>query len=592
MCGIAGIIRFDRPAQESELPLRAMLRSLRHRGPDGAGYYFGCQAALGNSRLSFLDKTRGSQPMVSADGRYAITYNGEVYNFRALRRELAAQWTFLTECDTEVVLAACAIWGAGGVQRLNGMFAFFFWDNEQRCGFAARDRLGIKPLAYTGDGTSFSFASEAKSLIGIRPGRPKPNVLAVLEYLVAPYFSGVSDSMFDGIQYLAPGELLRVSAGGMHLERWWDYACHQELRRDKHELEFELRSALRTAVEGTLNTPEPVGVFLSGGLDSTLIAALAARSSLPPRRAFTIQFSDQARFDYDRSLIVKSDDTPFAIEAAAGLKIPHQLVQVRRAHLLKDLQMLAQIDDALPAWEQELAQHYLARAACRSCKAVLVGDAADETHYGYSFLLDEAAVRSPAGILNRFGAAPVRRDLLESPIKFFDERYRGVAGAAGHDWETPLNRLLATTYLIVKRWLPRLLHNGDIHTMAYSLEARVPFGDIDLIELARTVHPALGVTCDGEKLLLRQAAAGLMPEPNRLRRKSALPKDQWTAEVYQTAVREVLNENGAFLGAFLDVKPIHELSMPGRRITETERALLFRVLALHYWSQIYHVQMP
>jgi asparagine synthase (glutamine-hydrolysing) len=144
----------------------------------------------------------------------------------------------------------------------------------------------------------------------------------------------------------------------------------------------------------------------------------------------------------------------------------------------------------------------------------------------------------------------------------------------------------------VKRWLPRLLHNGDIHTMAYSLEARVPFGDIDLIELARTVHPALGVTCDGEKLLLRQAAAGLMPEPNRLRRKSALPKDQWTAEVYQTAVREVLNENGAFLGAFLDVKPIHELSMPGRRITETERALLFRVLALHYWSQIYHVQMP
>ena len=308
--------------------------------------------------------------------------------------------------------------------------------------------------------------------------------------------------------------------------------------------------------------------------------------------AYTIQFAGQENFDYPRSRIVRSDDTPHARAAAQALGLDHRVVAVRREELASDLASLATINDALPAWEQELAQHHLARAASREHRAVLVGDAADETHYGYAFLLDAEATRTPGRIMERFGAAPLSPELNGASVRALDQHYRALAESAGYCWESPLDHLLATAYLIVKRWLPRLLHNGDIHTMAFSVEARVPFADTALLTLAERIHPHLAVNGAEEKRLLRAAARGMVPEAQRTRKKSALPKDQQTSAVYQAEARGALNESGDFLGAWLDLAGVEALAKTKHPLTENERSLLFRTIALHHWRRAYNVAPP
>jgi len=592
MCGIAGIVRYDAPGMASEPRVRAMQACLRHRGPDGQGLFIGSSTALAHTRLALIDPQGGAQPMTSPDGRYTIVYNGEIYNYRELRRELRDEWPFQSESDTEVVLAAYVTWGEQCLERLNGMFALFIWDDASQEGFAARDLLGIKPLALKQNDEELVFASEAKALVATEPYAPRPHVESLIEYLVAPYFSGVEHSMFDGVEYLQPGHAMRYSRAGMQVWQWGEYDLLEVLDSDGESLVAELRRRLVRAVERSLVADVPLATFLSGGLDSTLITAIASSASSLQIDTFTIQFQDQENYDYERSLIVKSDDTPFAVAAAREIGAGNTIVPVERDHLLQDLAAIVRINDALPAWEQEFAQHHLAKYAGARYKGVLVGDAADETHYGYHFLLDEEATRSPAAILQRFGTSPVRPDVLRDPIPYLDRKYRRLAEAAGHRWDSPGNRILATTYLVVKRWLPRLLHNGDIHLMAFSLEGRVPMADMELLDLARRIEPRSACRNGTEKRLLREAARGLMPEAPRQRLKSALPKDQGVADLYQQAAAEALDSSRSFLGAFLDASRLRCLCDPQRRLDEQERSLLFRLIAIHYWQQAYGMRAP
>jgi asparagine synthase (glutamine-hydrolysing) len=594
MCGIAGIVRFDQPASASRAAVELMLQRMRHRGPDNSAVIVNTCAVLGNTRLSLIDRTGGMQPMTSPDGRWHLTYNGEVYNAPELRNELRAQWTFRTRCDTEVVLAALVVWGQASLHRFNGMFALFLWDERTHTGFAARDRLGVKPFIFSHERGVFAFASEAKALLALKENTARADMQGVLEYLVAPYFSGIERSMFATLQPLLPGEWLRVTCAGIEREAWWDWRLPEEWRQDETMLAPALADHLERGVERAMRADYPVGSFLSGGLDSTLLSSLAARRGAGELKTFTIHFQDQAEFDYRRSTIVRSDDTPFAEAAAREIGLDHTRVPVRRDNLANELRRLAEINDALPAWEQELAQYHLARAVHQAgLRCVLVGDAADETHYGYPFLLDVDATCSPGNILRRFGQPPLNRAWADAHTdRTFGERYRALAEAAGYRWDTPLSRLLATTYLIVKRWLPRLLHNGDIHLMAFSVEGRVPFADTDIVEFARMVHPSVALRDGREKNLLRQSARGLMPEASRIRPKSALPSDQRTTAVFQHEAIHALDASGDFLRAWLDLAPIRELCRPQRELTESERALLFRVIVLHHWRQHYNVGVP
>jgi asparagine synthase (glutamine-hydrolysing) len=579
MCGIAGLVRFDGGAQAERTRgrARAMRAALRHRGPDGEGEALLADAILEHTRLALLDRVGGAQPMSTPDGRYTIVYNGEVYNHSELRGRLSC--AFRTRSDAETVLAAFVAWGPECVRSFNGMFAFFVWDAELRRGFAARDPLGVKPLAYAWDGLEFAFASEAHVVARAREVPVRAHAGAILEYLVAPCFSGVERPMFDGVEYLPPGHWLELGPGGPTLRRYYRFTVGDQ---DPGPGDAALREGLDRAVRRACRADEDIGVFLSGGLDSTAIAALAARALAAPPPAFTIAFAGMAGYDYARSTIVVSDDLPYAELAARALGSPLTIVQAPRGELAADLERIAATNDALPAWEQELAQDRLARAAAATgLKAVLVGDAADETHFGYHFLLDPAATASPRAILERFGAVPVRRDVLADPLaSSATDTARGCGPASVRE------QIAGTTALIVERWLPRLLHNGDIHGMRVGLEARVPFADIELLALAAAVSPTAGLA-DGEKTRLRGALRGVVPEAIRTRRKSALPKDQGAAAVYQPGGHAAARRPaGAGAGAGRPADALRPLLDPSRPLGEWERAALFRVIVLCHFSRI------
>jgi asparagine synthase (glutamine-hydrolysing) len=589
MCGITGLIRQDGGAREHVERVIAMRDRLAHRGPDGRGLWHDDRAVLGHTRLALVDADHGAQPMRSADGRHALVFNGEIYNHAELRAELSDHWRFQSRSDSEVVLAAWATWGAACLRRFNGMFAFLAWDAVHRRAFAARDRLGIKPFVYAEQDGEFLFASEAKALLPALRARPRANIEAVIEYLVAPFFSGVAEPMFAGLKTLPPGHSLTVDAQGTRLTRWFDEGAERNAGTPWIDIAAELRAAATQAVERTLVADVPVGLFLSGGLDSTLIGAVAARAGAMPQ-AFTIAFAGHDRYDYAASLIVASDDQPFAELASSQLGLAR--IDITPAHdgFGASVRQVAAQNDALPAWEQELAQHHLARAACGRVKAVMVGDAADETHYGYHFLLDPHATRDPLHILQRLTGDPyLRPGLLASPLAHFGALYRRLAEDAGQAWSTSGDRLRATQWLVRHRWLQRLLHNGDIHCMAHGVEARVPFGDTALLDLAAAIRPEDALRGGVEKALLREAARGLVPEAIRVRRKSALPKDQATGERVRQHARRALKEQGEAVAAVLDVPRLLRRCADPAPLDEHERAVLFRASALSHWAALHDV---
>ncbi|MEJ7727611.1 MAG: asparagine synthase (glutamine-hydrolyzing) [Polyangiaceae bacterium] len=605
MCGIGGVVRFDRPATSAGAELTCIRQRLAHRGPDGHGERFLGHAALCHTRLAMVDRRGGAQPLASADGRWHIVYNGELHNHHALRAELRGP--FRTRSDTETVLAAFIERGEACLADLDGMFAFFVWDEERQEGFAARDRLGVKPFAWCRDPDgALRFASEAKALIA---DRPHADLEAIVEYLVAPAFSGVQRSPFAGIHYLPPGHLLRVGREGVEVRRWWRWSPAQEQARARgagsgradergaEALADAVHAALEEAVRGALRADVPLGIFSSGGLDSTAIGALA-RPQLAGLPAFTIHFAGQERWG-GRSALVVSDDAPHAAAAAAALGFDARRVEVDRAHLADELVALAAVNDALPAWEQELAQRALARAASAAgIRGVLVGDAADETHYGYHFLLDDDAVRGPEIILARLGSVGVRREVDPDPVARLTREYRALSGDAGdgapeehHAPAARTARVLRTMRLVVERWLPRLLHNGDIHTMAFGVEARVPFAAAPLLALAERVPVELALQGGVEKHLLREALRGVVPEAIRTRRKSALPKDQDAGPTYQVEARRVLADPHPLLRALVEPGEAHRLAA-APSIDERDRARLFRIVSLHHWACAHAVAGP
>lgn len=561
-----------------------MQRALRHRGPDGADLALGSHVALAHTRLAMVDREGGHQPMRSDDGRFLLVYNGELYNDAELRAELSDH-RFRTRCDAETVLAAWQRWGESCIDRLDGMFAFFVWDEARQVGIAARDPLGVKPLWLRRDGAGgLAFASEAKALLGLGPGPVRARLDAVVECLVAPAFSGVDRSPFEGIEALPPGHLLRVDAEGITVREHWRWRPEP----DPNVSAEALCDDLLRAIDRCAQADAPVGTFLSGGLDSTIIAA-RMRSRGTPVDALTITFQGQRSWAERASAVVVSDDTPFARLAADELGLRHHWVPFDRVRLDDELCALARVDDALPAWEQELSQRALARAAAElGLRGIVVGDAADETHYGYHFLLDAMATESPRRILERLGTVPLRPEIEPDPVGALDQRYRSLVESLGTTYDDPARRIEATTALVIHRWLPRLLHNGDVHCMAFGIEPRVPFAGRRVLERARAIAPARALAGGVEKSLLREAARGLVPEAIRTRRKSALPKDQDLGPPYLELLDVLRAEPHPLVRTVVDLDRMPS-TRDGRVPDERERAAIFRVLCLQRWAEAHGV---
>lgn len=592
MCGIAGILDYARPAEASREALLAMRRALAPRGPDGQGELFDGPIALGHTRLAIQDPEGGGQPYRSPLGRYVLVYNGELANADELRHSYAQEYPFQGHSDTEVVLAALVLDGPRALHRFSGMFAFFLWDRELQRGFAARDRLGVKPLLFSREDGQLRFASEAKALLAARRSR-SVNVDALVEWALVPQLSGVERTPFAGIEVLPPGGLLEVDRGGIRISRWGRFRPASRVVPEEPLLDDVLRRIYVGTNTVAASDDVPTGVFLSGGLDSSLIAG-AAQMSVDEMQAFTIRYEGQSAFDYAHSAITFEDDTPYAEEIAKDLELEHHLVDVKHAELAADLQRIAEIDCLIPAWEQELSQHRLARAAAERVKIVLVGDAADETHFGYHFLLDDTATRSSESFLARLGA-PTRMQLLHPelrasrPLEALAGRCEDLVADAKQAWGTRDANILATTSIIAERWLPRLLHNGDVHTMAFGLEARVPFASNELVDLGERVAPPVGLKHGIEKWHLRQGSAGELPDRIRWRRKSALPKDLGAEPVYRAEAAKVLQDPPGRLRELLDLEFVRGLLTRPAPLAELERSMLFQTIVLAHWARRYTV---
>ncbi|MGN3973126.1 XrtA/PEP-CTERM system amidotransferase [Tsuneonella sp. SYSU-LHT278] len=568
MCGIAGIFHCGTPKPVDPARVRAMTDVLAHRGPDGEGVWNAPGVALGHRRLSIIDLAGSPQPMASADGRAMIVFNGEIYNFRELRRELEQVGArFRTEGDTETILAAWQKWGPDCLARLHGMFAFALYDLDKKTLCLARDRLGVKPLftAQLSDG-SLAFASELKGLLAHPLLRREVDPLAVEDYLAWGY---VPDhrSLLKGVEKLPAGHyrLLRHDAPPAAPTRWWDVSFLERRGESIRDLEAELLFRLREAVSSRMVADVPLGAFLSGGVDSSSVVALMTEGSRDPVRTCSIGFDEAAL-----------DETSHARTVARRYRTDHRERVVASDDFAEIGRLAAMFDEpfadasALPTWR-------VCQLARETVTVALSGDGADEAFAGYRrqrFHANEERARAllPArfrqATFGALGALWPQADWAPRPFRA-RTTFRSLA-ASGEDGyalalavtppelraglytagmrgelgdyraEQPLIDLMKAAparsgldraqYADLKFWLPGdILTKIDRTSMAVSLEAREPLLDHRLVEFAAELPERLRIRAGQGKWLLKHAMERFLPEEVLYRPKQGfvVPIAQW-----------------------------------------------------------------
>jgi asparagine synthase (glutamine-hydrolysing) len=551
MCGIAGLFHCGTIKPVDPARVERMSDALAHRGPDGSGVWTAPGVGLGHRRLSIIDLAGSLQPMHSADGRAVLVYNGEIYNYRELRRELASLGAqFRTEGDSEVILAAWQQWGADCLRRFNGMFAFAIYDCVRRELFLARDRLGVKPLymAPLSDG-SLAFASELKGLLAHPLLRREVDPLAIEDYLTWGY---VPDhrSILKGVEKLPAGHyrVLRHDTPPAAPVRWWDVSFAERHKGKAADLEAELLHHLREAVTSRMVADVPLGAFLSGGVDSSSVVALMAEASREPVKTCSIGFD-----------VAALDETSYAEQVARLFHTDHHARTVSADQFGETDTLAAMFDEpfadasALPTWR-------VSQLARETVTVALSGDGADEAFAGYRrqvFHAHEERARRllPAGFrqsvlgglgaiypkadwaprslrkkttllsLAGSGAEGYARALSVTPPELRRSLYSSDFARQIGDYraEDPFVRLMdgaparsgldRAQYADLKFWLPGdILTKVDRTSMAVSLEAREPLLDYRLIEFAAGLPEGLRVRGRQGKVLLKRAMRRYLPD--------------------------------------------------------------------------------
>lgn len=574
MCGIAGFIS---PARADAAALAPMLARIAHRGPDGQGTFVEGPAALGHCRLAIIDLQGGAQPLYSEDKNFVVVFNGEIYNYRELTAELTALGhTFATRTDTEVLLHGWEQWGRELLPRLRGMFAFALWDRRAQVLFCARDMFGIKPLYYCrcADGTLL-FASEIKAFLDHPSFEKQLNTAQLPLYLSCQYSPG-RDTFFAGVQKLLPGHFLEFSEGIVRTTRWVQPAF---LPGDTPPAPDELEAVLRQSAEAHKIADVEVAGFLSGGVDSAYLTALAR-----PARTYTISYAEPK---YDESFPARA--------LARNLGLRNRVRCISPGEFWDAVPAVQYHMDEPMADAAAVALYFLNREAARDVKVVLSGEGADELFGGYNIYRDPFTARwynrLPPWLRGGLGAAAsllppgpgvnflVRRGLsLEEryfgPTALLTEREkrRLLPGYEGDgdpvcltesSWDMtedqdPVTRMQQVD---LQLWLAGdILLKADKMSMAHSLELRVPYLDKEVFALAAALPAAVKANARMTKIALRQAAARTLPPSAAARKKLGFPvpvRDWLRQEPYTSRVRAVFSRPAA--GEFFNVRLLHTM---------------------------------
>jgi asparagine synthase (glutamine-hydrolysing) len=642
MCGLAGMIdwRMQTSADVLHAAGEAMNSALTHRGPDSGEVWVeaGSGAALAHRRLAIIDLTPGgAQPMLSHDGRYVILLNGEIYNYRDIRRDLAAAGRQMrSESDTEVLLEACALWGVrNACERSIGMFAFVLWDRATRTLWLARDRLGIKPLYYAATPERALFASQLKALRAVPGWSPTIDADAVVGYLRVGYI-GQPRTIYREAEKLPPGHILTLRAGeAPELTCFWDAraiaragASQADAARDRDEAVEQLDGLLREAVRLRMIADVPLGAFLSGGIDSSTVVALMQAQSARPAKTFSIGFHETGY-----------DEAEHARRVATHLGTDHTEVYIEPSHALEIIPRLPDWFDEPFADVSQIPTYLVSEITRRHVTVALSGDGGDELFAGYdryfwaerlTLILhampaplrraSQAAMRalSPQAWNKVFGVMPASwrpalpGDRLHKLATAFDHVepdaiYRrlvslwerpDVVAAAGREPPGPLwdatiahdfpDRLSRMQFIDLVSYLPDdILTKVDRATMAVGLEGRVPLLDHRVVAFAWTLPAGLKVRDGKSKWLLRQVLHRYVPEAmvDRPKMGFGVPIGAWIRGPLRDWAESLLDAARLSAGGLVRPEPVRQAWREHLSGTRNWQYPLWTVLMLEAWRE-------
>ena len=605
MCGIAGLVSIsERRVELAEL--QAMCDAMVHRGPDSGGAYLAPGVALGMRRLSIIDLQTGDQPISNEDGTVWVVLNGEIYNFRELRRELTDRGhTFSTSGDTETIVHLYEEYGVDCVHKLRGMYAFAVWDTRTKQLLLARDRVGIKPLYYTIANGRLIFASELKAILAIDEIERTLDWRAVdhlFTFLVTP----AAQSVVTGIRKLEPAHVLVASADKpVQTRRYWDLPFECDRSRPEAYFVERLRELLEESIALHLASDVPLGAFLSGGIDSSTVAAIASRQTAAPLKTFSIGFNDA---DYDESAYAR------AVAKHLGTEHHELILEPDALDIVDDLAWF--LDE--PFGDASAIPTYMvSKLAAEHVTVVLSGDGGDELFGGYDKYVVEArerevhvpgAIRRVMAFASRMMPDGMRgRNLLHhfsltGPARYLDAvtlfrrdalkrlfREEVFSTFSGFDAQADVTHHLGNAqehwlsslqYFDVKSYLPLdILTKVDRMSMGHSIEARVPLLDHVLMEFAATIPPELKLRGNTTKYVLKQAMRGLLPDAiiDRRKRGFAVPLGRWFRGQLSTFARDLLLSDTTARRGFFNRRYIEHL------LQQLDRG---RPLDLQLWTLI------
>ena len=618
MCGLVGYLRLDGTRADERVVI-AMRDAIAHRGPDGAGSYAEGPLALGHRRLSIIDLSDAAlQPMFSDDRRWVIVFNGEIYNYRQLRRELEqAGHRFRTQSDTEVLLVGAIAWGVEGVaRRMDGMAAFALWDRRTETLHLVRDRYGTKPLYVWRTGNQIAFASEIKAFFKHPGFSIALNESALHEYMT---FQNVfrSHTLFRGVEQLEPGTILSVGGSGEKTVKYWTFDFSHRSPMPHEEATSRLEDLMRSAVSRQLVSDVPVGAYLSGGMDSGTIVSLATRE-IPRLQTFTAGFEmsrvhgAEASFDERRSaeLMANRFQTEHYEQVMNAGDIRWSLPRV--IWHLEDLRL-----------GMSYPNYYIARLASKFVKVCLSGAGGDELFGGYPWRyyrvfrsLDRGDfLRNYYDFWQRLTNVEERHRLLGTSPSVGDEMFEVFAsvfsGGAEIPFETPEDHIAASLYFECRTFLSGLLTVGDKLSMAHGLEERFPFLDNELVDFACSLPIGLKLSdldhmlsvdedavrkkllaqeySGAGKNVLRQAMAHLLPPEiiDRPKQGFSSPEASWYRGENADYVREMLLEGELISAEYLDrsfIRTAVEEHLSGRK---NNRLIIWSFLSFEQWCRLF-----
>lgn len=574
MCGITGWIDWRKDLTGYPSILENMTETLQLRGPDASGTWISQHCALGHRRLSVMDPENGAQPMVRKQGdyTYTIVYNGELYNAPELKKELELRGHhFRTTCDTEVLLVAFIEWGKACIDRLNGIFAFAAWNDQEQSLTLVRDRLGVKPLFYSHQDSVLLFGSEPKAILAHPDFKAEVGAEGFAELFAIGPARTPGHGIYRNMSELKPGQFAIFDRNGLSIRTYWKLESHQH-GDDIDGTAAQVQQLLRDTAQRQLVSDVPICTLLSGGLDSSALSALAAQhykeSGQGPLHTFSVDYKDNDKH-FKANLFQPNSDAPWIKRMTDHLGTEHHYIEfdtpelvesLKAAVLARDTPGMADVDGSLYLFCSEIK---------KEATVAISGEAADEIFGGYPWFHSEEALEANTfpwslKLANRVNLlAPDFVDWIK-PVEYVSNRYQQalseVPRLAG---ETKAqNRMREMSYLNITRFMPTLLDRKDRMSMAVGLEVRVPFCDHRLVEYVWNIPWEIKTSGDREKGILRKALRGVLPEDVLTRKKSPYPKTH--NPNYLTAVRkwvlEILDDPTSPLLPFIDVKKIRALA--------------------------------